>query len=150
MAHTLSVECVSPGSLTPFETVYILSMRYLSKSIHFLPITLSLTEFLLRWEKELKLHQVLRPGVWPQWKDSGFKSQPLGSSLNLRCTVSLWSCCFFHLCFTDKETRFSDNLMMSQSWGKDTWELLSLQLLVNLKLFQNKLYSQRIISPRSR
>ena len=85
-----SVECVFPLAALSFpddpmswgcscllsQTAYCLWNMYLSDQIHFLPFTLSLTEFFLKQDiKELEFHQVLRPGIWSQWKDCGFKSQ---------------------------------------------------------------------------
>lgn len=53
---------------------------------------------------------------WVQVPTPGFKSEPEVCNFTLKLLLFFSSLLY-------KETRFSDNLMMSQSWVKDTWEL---------------------------
>ena len=82
-----------PPHISPLRCIaFCLWAVYLSKWIDFLPITLCLDEFLLYWEKEPELQQVLRPSVWcqrktgvqiPIWVLAAFQSLPTCSSPNV-------------------------------------------------------------------
>ena len=87
-----------PPHISPLRsTAFCLWTVYLSKWIYFLPITLCLDEFLLYWDKEPELQQILRPNVWSQrktgvqipiWVLAVIESRPTCSSPNVSCTVS--------------------------------------------------------------
>ena len=88
MVHTLSMECVSPKATLAFwDRLHSVYGMYISKYPHFLPITLSLTEFFLWWDIK-NLNSIKS---WDQVCDFNEKAIGLRPSLGLSWVwVPIW------------------------------------------------------------